>query len=116
MAQYVRLTFHTPASAPVYYDFPALFEVNEELKEIGARIDALRPEGYRSIHSTNYLAVKRRHERLVELGDHDDEEFEEDERELKEYVTEKREWRQLVDKVRSWRLPLSPSLDRLSGH
>ncbi|GAA5894626.1 uncharacterized protein JCM6883_002160 [Sporobolomyces salmoneus] len=90
----------------VYFDYPSLHSPNSELQAIQSRIDALRPKSYRSpIHSTNYLAVGRRYRRLVEEGE-EDEEFEEDERELRDYVMEKREWRECVrrdaEKLEEW--------------
>jgi hypothetical protein len=44
------------------------------------------------------MAVARRYKALLEKGEEDDE-FEDDERELKEFVTEKRELKECVQKV-----------------
>jgi len=86
----------------VYYDFPTLPALNKQLIAISSRIDALRPEGYRSIHSRNHMAVARRYQALLDKGEEDDE-FEDDERELKDFVTEKRELKGCVQKVSRYR-------------
>ena len=82
----------------VYYDFPSLIPLNKELHEISSRINALRPDDYRSIHSTNHMAVARRYKALLDKGE-EDVEFEEDERELREFVTDKRELKECVQRV-----------------
>ncbi|GAA5975791.1 hypothetical protein JCM5350_000732 [Sporobolomyces pararoseus] len=84
-------------SKTVYYDFPSLIPLNKELHEISSRINALRPDDYRSNHSTNHMAVARRYKALLDKGEEDDE-FEEDERELREFVTDKRELKECVQR------------------
>ncbi|GAA5965844.1 hypothetical protein JCM3765_001202 [Sporobolomyces pararoseus] len=92
-------------SKTVYYYFPSLIPLNQELNEISSRINALRPPDYRSIHSMNHMAVARRFKALLDKGEEDDE-FEEDERELREFVTEKRELKECVqrdaEKLEAW--------------
>ncbi|GAA5873258.1 hypothetical protein JCM16303_001069 [Sporobolomyces ruberrimus] len=84
-------------SKTVYYHFPSLPPLNDELNSIQSRIDALRPEGYKSIHSKNHKALARRYQALVENGEEEDE-FEDDERALRDFVLEKREHKAAVER------------------
>lgn len=83
----------------VYYHFPSLPEINSTLALIQSRIEATCEEGYESAHSKNHMAVERRYKALRDAGKVD-EEFVEDESELREYVGNMRRQKEMVNRVR----------------
>ncbi|GAA5851926.1 hypothetical protein JCM5353_006562 [Sporobolomyces roseus] len=85
------------ASRTVYYHFPSLPEINSTLALIQSRIEATCTEGYESVHSKNHMAVERRYKALRDAGK-EDEEFVEDESELREYVGNMRRQKEMVNR------------------